>query len=76
MTFSLCRKTAWLISKFVTSQPGKQTIAMNISPNTSRSKGVQTMKSGQLIQYIMRNIFLAQNVAEKLFLDPFLKSQS
>ena len=29
----------WLISKFMTSQPGKQTITIHILPNTSRSKG-------------------------------------
>ena len=39
------------------SQPEKQTIAIHIFPNTSRSKGNQTMKSGLLIEYIMRNIF-------------------
>ena len=39
------------------SQPEKQTIAIHILPNTARSKGNQTMKSGLLIEYIMRNIF-------------------
>ena len=37
------------------------------------------MKFGQLIEYNMRNIFLkknhTQNVAEKLFPDPFLKNK-
>ena len=42
----------------MTSQPGKQTIAIHILPNISRSKGNQTMKFGQLIEYNMRNIFL------------------
>ena len=42
----------------MTSQSGKQTIAMHILPNISRSKGNQTMKFDQLIEYIMRNIFL------------------
>ena len=30
------------------SQPGKQTIAIHILPNVSRSKGNQTIKIGQL----------------------------
>ena len=40
------------------SQPGLQTVAIHILPNISRSKGNQTMKSGQLIEYNKRNIFL------------------
>ena len=38
-------------------------------PNILRSKGNQTMKMGQLIEYKIRNIFLknhTQNVVEKL----------
>ena len=46
----------------MTSQPGKQTIAIHILPNISRSKSHQAMKFGQLIEYLMRNIFL-----EKLY---------
>ena len=42
----------------MTSQLGKQTIAIHILPNVSRRKGNQTMKFGQLIEYNMRNIFL------------------
>ena len=34
----------------MTSQPGKQTIAIHILPHFSRSKGNQTMKFGQLIE--------------------------
>ena len=45
-------------SKFMTSQPGLQTIAIHILPNISQSKGNQTMKFGQLIEYKKRNIFL------------------
>ena len=47
-----------LTSKFMTSQPGLQTIAIHISPNISQSKGNQAMKFGQLIEYNKRNIFL------------------
>ena len=38
-----------LISKFMTSQSEKETVALDISLNISRSKGIRTMKSGQLI---------------------------
>ena len=60
----------------MTSQPEKQTIAIHILPDISRSKGNQTMKFGQLIEYIMRNVFLeksTETVVVKLFLNPFLK---
>ena len=40
------------------SQPGLQTIPIHILPNISQSKGNQTMKFGQLIEYNKRNIFL------------------
>ena len=40
----------------MTSQPGKQTIAIYILTNISRSKNIQRMKFGQLIEYNMRNI--------------------
>ena len=43
------------------SQPGKQTIAIHILSNISRSKGNQTMKFGQLIECNMRNIFLEKS---------------
>ena len=42
-----------LISKFMTSQPSKQTTAIHILPNTLRSNRI-----GQLIEYNKRNIFL------------------
>ena len=52
-------KTAWLERlTFMTLQPGLQTIAIHILPNISQSKGNQTMKFGQLIEYNKRNIFL------------------
>ena len=50
-----------LISKFMTSQPDQQTIAINILINFSRSKGNQTMKFGQLTVYVIRNIFLEKS---------------
>ena len=53
-----------LTSKFMMSQPGLQTIAIHILPNISQSKGNQTMKFGQFIEYNKINIFL-QNLCRK-----------
>ena len=41
----------------MTSQPGLQAIAVHILPNISQSKGNQTIKFGQLIEYNKRNNF-------------------
>ena len=41
----------------MTSQPGKQTIAIHILTNFSRSKDYRAMNFGQLIEHNMRNIF-------------------
>ena len=64
----------------MTSQPGNQTVAIQISCNISRSKGNQTMKFGQLIEYNIENIDLlknhTQNVVEKLFPEAFLKNKN
>ena len=49
-----------LTSKFMTSQPGYQTI-VHLLPNISRSKDNKTMKFGHLIEYNMRNIFLEKS---------------
>ena len=64
----------------MTSQPGKQTIAIYTLTNISRSKGSRTINFGQLIEY-KRNIFSdryrnqTENV-EKLFPGSFLKNQN
>ena len=50
----------------MTSQPGKQTIAIHISTNISRNKDNRTMQFDQLIEYNTRNIFLKKNHAENL----------
>ena len=42
----------------MTSQPGFQTIAIHVLPNISQSKGNQTVKFGQSMEYNKRNIFL------------------
>ena len=42
-----------LITKFMTSQTGRQIITIHILPNISRSKGNRTMAFGQLIEYNM-----------------------
>ena len=47
-----------LISKYMTSQPGEQTITINILPNILRNKGNQKMEFGQLIEYNVGNILL------------------
>ena len=52
-----------LISKFMTSQPGKQPLAIHVLPNISRRKGNQTIKFGQLMKYHMRNNFLEKSYA-------------
>ena len=62
-TFWSCRENGLirkirLISKFMASQPGLQTIAKHILLNISQSKGNQTTKFGQLIEYNKINIFL------------------
>ena len=62
--FWSCRKNSLigkirLTSKFMTSQPGLQTIPIQILPNISQRK---RMKLGQLIEHNKRNIFL-----QKLF---------
>ena len=47
-----------LISNFVTSQTGSQTMVIQIFLNISRSTDNQTMKFGQLIEFEIRNISL------------------
>ena len=47
-----------LISKLLTSKPGKQTVASHVLPYISRSTSNQTLKFGQLIECNMRNICL------------------
>ena len=49
-----------LIQKLVTLQTG-QVITIHILPDISRSKGNQSMKFGQLIEYNVRNIFLQKS---------------
>ena len=43
------------------SQPRTKTIAIHVLSNISRSKGNQTMKFCQLIEYKMRNIFFEKS---------------
>ena len=47
--------------------PGKQTVALPILLNLSQSKGNQTLKFGQVMEYNKKNIFFenhAENEAE------------
>ena len=60
----------------MTSQTVSQTIAIHILNNISGSKGNQTMKFGQLIEYNIRNIFLEKLYTEcggETILRPFPK---
>ena len=45
----------------MTSQSAQQTILIHILPNISSSKGNQTLKFGQLIEYNIGNIFLEKS---------------
>ena len=68
-----------LISKFMTSQTGYQTIPIHILTNISRSKGNEVMKFSQLIEYNMRTIFIEKsllNSGGETIPDLFLKNQS
>ena len=71
------RKTR-LISKFLTSRPGKQTTAIHILPNTSRSISNQEMKFDQFIEY-NRTIFLKKSFTKcrgETIPRPFLRKQN
>ena len=48
----------------MTSQSEKETVAVHILLNSSRSKGNSTMKLGPLIECKMRNIFLEKSYAK------------
>ena len=52
-----------LTSKFVTSQPGLQTITIHILSNISQSKGNQTITFRQLIE-LSRQLFFFKNYVE------------
>ena len=68
MTFWSCRKNGLirkirLTSKFMTSQPGLQTITIHILPNISQSKEDQTINFGQLIEY---NKYFSSKIMQKM----------
>ena len=52
-----------LTSKFMMSQPGSQTIGIHISLIVSQSKGNQTIKLSQLIEY-EREVCFFENYAD------------
>ena len=69
-------RTIRFVSKFMTSQPGKQTIAKHILSNISRSKSNHTMKFGQVVEYNIRKIFLKNlytNYGRETIPRPFFK---
>ena len=53
-----------LIKKCIKSHPEKQTIAIHIFLNISRSKGNPTMKFGRLIEHDRRKIVLEKSFAK------------
>ena len=70
LNFWIGRKTACiirvikvrLISKFMTSKPGKQTITIHIFPNISKEvNAIRQWNFIQLLEYNMRNIFLEKS---------------
>ena len=69
-----------LISKYMTSQPGLQTIAINILTNTTKSNDNQAMIFSQLMEYNMRNMFIEKSYTmyamEILITEPFLKNEN
>ena len=61
----------------MTSQPSKQTIAIHILANNSKSKGSQTIKFDQLIEYNMRNFEKPSTKFDgETIPDPFLINQN
>ena len=54
-------KKAMLFSKFIMPWTVQLRITIHISLNISKSKGKQTMKFGQVIEYNMINIFLEKS---------------
>ena len=58
----------------MTSQPGKQTIAIHILPNISPRKDNETMKFGHMRNFFFKNH--TENVVGKLFLNSFPKNQA
>ena len=63
----------------MTSQPGKQTTAIHMPFNISRSKDNQAMKFGSFIEYNMRNIFLEKSYTKyggQTIPRPFSKNQN
>ena len=63
----------------MTSQTIQQIIIIHIFSNISRSKGNQTIKFGQLIEYNMKNIFLEKSYTKcgaELVPGPFIKNQN
>ena len=70
MIFWSCRKKDLirkikLTSKFMTSQPDLQSIAIHNLPNTSQNIDNKTMKFGQLMEYNKINYFLQKLCGKK-----------
>ena len=73
VTYQKCLiKKMRLISKFMTSNPGEQAIALHILPNISRNKGNQTMKLSQLLEHNMITNFLEKSYIKLVTLPLFM----
>ena len=59
--FLPCGKNGSIIKIRLISKPGEETITIHILPNISRTKGIQAMRFGQLIEYRMRKIFVEKS---------------
>ena len=81
MIFCSCRKNGLirkvrLISKFMTPQPGWQTITIHILLNISPIKGNQSMKFGRLIEYKFHCLiaFNSWDIGHYMYCNCFLTS--
>ena len=79
MVFWSCIKAAWLERSVKFQNLWCHILAMHILPNISKSKGNQTMKSRQFMEYYITNIFLEKSFTKyggETVPRPFLKNQN
>ena len=79
MVFWSCIKAAWLERSVKFQNLWCHILAIHILPNISKSKGIQTMKSRQFMEYYITNIFLEKSFTKyggETVPRPFLKNQN
>ena len=79
MVFWSCIKAAWLERSVKFQNLWCHILAIHILPNISKSKGNQTMKSRQFMEYYITNIFLEKSFTKyggETVPRPFLKNQN